>query len=114
MNYTRMQATALRLLQEHGRQLTFTADVVTGYDSATGKETKTTTTYTKYAAQFDYSSYELTLEDIQAGDIRLIAESYAYAKDDTVSIDGSDYRIIRTKSYKPAGTEVAVELQVRK
>lgn len=108
-----MADTALSLLQEYGQALTFTRLTNTSYSPITGQQTQTSSNYTKQGAVLNYSDAEFSGE-IQQGDRKVIAETYAYEIGDTVSIDGAEYRIISTRSYNPAGTEVAVVLQVRK
>lgn len=113
INYTALAATALRLITEFGRDLTFTKDTEGAYNPATGKYATTSATYTKKVAVTQYKATEYN-DIIQKGDLKLVAESYAYAMSDTVSIDSEVYRIIDIKQLKPAATEVAVIMQVRK
>lgn len=112
-DYTALASTAVRLLTDFGRDLTFTAETEGAYDPTTGKYGKSTANYTKKAAVTNYKSIEFN-DIILQGDLKVIAESYTYAMGDKVSIDSDDYRIIDIKQLKPGATEVAVILQVRK
>jgi len=113
-NYTALQNSAGALLQKFGRQLTFTRTADGAYDATTGKKTQTTSTFTKYACVFDYSAEELTLDNIEAGDRRVLAEGHAYQVGDTVSLDSQNFRVVAVSNIQPAGTVLACNLQVRK
>ena len=113
-NYTALQNSAGLLLEKFGRQLTFTRTTDGAFDSTTGKKTQTTTTFTKYGCVFDYTAQEIALNNIEAGDRRVLAEGHSYQIGDKVSLDGNAYRIINVSNIQPAGTVLACNLQVRK
>jgi len=113
-NYTALQNSAGALLQKFGRQLTFTRTADGAYDATTGQKTQTTTTFTKYACVFDYSAEELTLDNIEAGDRRVLAEGHSYQVGDRVSLDSQNYRVVAVSNIQPASTILACNLQVRK
>lgn len=113
-NYTALQNSAGALLQKFGRQLTFTRKTDATFDPATGQKTQTSSTFTKYACVFDYSAEELSLDNIQVGDRRVLAEGHSYQVGDTVSLDSQAYRVVSVSNIQPAGTVVACNLQVRK
>jgi hypothetical protein len=48
------------------------------------------------------------------GDVKLIAVNSDYLVDDTVTLDGSVYRVVDVKEIKPSTTQVYCELRVRK
>lgn len=113
-NYTALQSSAGTLLQNFGRQLTFTRTTDGSYDPNTGTTSPTTANYTKYGCVFDYSDTERGDLAIEEGDRRVLAEGYTYQVGDTVSLDSEVYRIITVSNIQPAGTIVACNLQVRK
>lgn len=113
-NYTALQSSAGVLIQRFGRQLTFTRTTKGSYDPNTGTTSDSSATYDKYACVFDYTDAERADTRIESGDRRLLAESYAYQINDTVSIDSETYRIISISNVQPSSTIVACNLQVRK
>jgi hypothetical protein len=48
------------------------------------------------------------------GDVKLLALNGDYVVDDTVTIDGSVYRVVDVKEIKPSETQMYCELRVRK
>jgi len=113
-NFTPLQGSASTLLKNFGKELTFTRKTDAAYDPATGQKTQTTTTFKKFGCVFDYSAQEIALDNIQAGDRRVLAEGHSYKVGDTVTLDSEAYRVIAVSNVQPAGTIVACNLQVRK
>jgi len=113
-NYTALQSSAGTLLQNFGRQLTFTRTTKGSYDPNTGTTSDSSATYQKYACVFEYTDAERGDQTIEQGDRRVLAEGYAYQIGDTVSLDSETYRIISVSNIQPASTIVACNLQVRK
>lgn len=113
-NYAPLQNSATALLTKFGRELTFTRTTDAAFDPNTGKKTQTTSTFTKFGCVFDYTSQEISLDNIEAGDRRLLAEGHSYQIGDTVSLDSQNYRVIAVSNIQPAGTILACNLQVRK
>lgn len=113
-NYTALQTSAGSLLQNFGRQLTFTRTTDGAYDPDTGTASPTTSTFTKYGCVFNYTDAERGDTNIEEGDRRVLAEGHSYQVGDTVSLDSETYRIISVSNIQPAGTIVACNLQVRK
>lgn len=114
--YQNLQATASRLLQSKGQNLTFSREVETGFNPGTGVKTNTTTTYTGYGAAFDYMASEIDGTIIQAGDIKLMLEKTATAPEinDTVTIDSVVYRLMDVKKTAPGGIVVKYDCRLRK
>ena len=113
-DYTDLQSTATRLIEEYGQALTFTRTTEGSYNPATGQTTSDTSTeFTKNAAVFDYKTHEM-VGAVESGDKKLIAEDYAYEVSDTVTIDGDLYRVMEVKRMKPGDTSLAYELRVRR
>jgi hypothetical protein len=48
------------------------------------------------------------------GDVKLLALTSTYLVDDTVTVDGSVYRVVDVKEIKPSETQMYCELRVRK
>lgn len=113
-NYRALADSSTALLTKFGRQLTFTRTTDGAFDPETGTKTQTTTTFTKYGCVFDYTAEEIALNNIEAGDRRILAEGHTYAVGDKVSLDGASYRVVRVSNIQPAATVVACNLQVRK
>ena len=113
-NYTALQSSAGTLLQQFGRQLTFTRTTDGSYDPDTGTTSPTTATFTKYGCVFEYSDSERGDQNIEEGDRRVLAEGHAYQVGDLVFLDSETYRIITVSNIQPADTVVACNLQVRK
>jgi len=113
-NFIPLQGSSSTLLKKFGREMTFTRKTDAAFDPATGTKTQTTSTFKKFACVFDYSAEELSLDNIQAGDRRLLAEGHTYLIGDIVSLDSQNYRVISVSNIQPAGTVVACNLQVRK
>lgn len=116
--YTRLNATATRLVEKFGSELTFTRVTKGTFDPATGSSSgDTTQTYTANAVKDTFSQLERSDSSVEIGDIRLIAETATfgpYAVDDLVAIDGFSYRLVNVDPIKPGPTVVAYELQARK
>lgn len=113
-NFVPLQGSSTTLLKKFGRELTFTRKTDAAYDPNTGTKTQTTTTFKKFGCVFDYTAQEIALDNIQAGDRRVLAEGHSYQVGDTVSLDSQAYRIVSVSNIQPAGTIVACNLQVRK
>lgn len=113
-NYRALADSSTELLKKFGRQLTFTRTTDGTFDPQTGKKSQTTTTFVKYGCVFDYTAQEIALNNIEAGDRRILAEGHAYLVGDKVSLDGSSYRVVSVSNIQPAAVTVACNLQVRK
>ena len=113
-NYAPLQASASAMIQKFGREYTFTRTTKGAYSASTGTTADTSTTYTKYACVFDLSEQDSGGFIVVAGDRRMLAEGHAYEVGDTVSLDAETYRIVAVSQTRPAGTTLAVNLQLRK
>ena len=122
--YTRLQATANRLLRGKGQSLTLTRITAGTYDPATGGMTgATTSTQSAYGAIFDYGAKQIDGTLIKAGDKQLLLSAFktdgaaltAPVLGDTVSIGGVTYTLVEPlKEVNPAGTVVMYEVNLRK
>lgn len=122
-NYTPLKESATALLTKFGRQYTFTRTTKGAYSAATGQTTDTTSTFTKYACIFDFKTADAgdfsaaakgSRFAVEAGDRRMLAEGYAYEVGDTVVVDSVTYTVMAVSDTKPAGTSLAVSLQIRR
>ena len=122
--YTRLQATANRLLKGKGQSLTLTKVTAGTYNPATGGFTgEGTSTQTAYGAVFDYGAKQIDGTLIKAGDKQLLLSAFktdgsalmAPVLGDTVSIGGVTYTLVEPlKEVNPAGTVVMYEVNLRK
>ena len=104
-----------QLIADFGQQYTFTHIEPGAYNPATGTTSgDVTTTYTTYCVRDSFSNMDRQNSDIEQSDIKLIAEWADYQLDDTVSINGENYRIINPAKVIPGDTGMIFELQVRK
>ena len=112
--YSGTQESAERMIKKFGRKLTFTRLVKGEYAPTLGRTINdTTTTYTAYAVQSNWTTSEKTAGNILDGDIKLIAEVADYKKDDNISIDGKPYKIESFEKIQPASDRLLYILQVR-
>lgn len=114
-NYVPLQSTATRLIEKFGRDLTFARQTQGAYNPATGQTSNTSSTFTKKCVVSDFSDMSNTTQGVEVmGDVKLLALNGNYVVDDTVTIDGSVYRVVDVKEIKPSETQMYCELRVRK
>jgi hypothetical protein len=121
--YTRLQATANRLLKGKGQSITLTKVTAGTYNPATGAMTGTTTsTQTAYGAIFDYGAKQIDGTLIKAGDKQVLISAFksdgsaltAPVLGDTVTIGGVTYTLVEPlKTVGPAGITVIYEANLR-
>ena len=121
--YTRLQATANRLLKGKGQSITLTKITAGTYNPETGGFTGAgTSTQTAYGAIFDYGTKQIDGTLIKAGDKQLLLSAVktdgtaltAPVLGDTVSIGGVVYTLVEPlKEVSPAGTVVMYECNLR-
>jgi hypothetical protein len=119
--YSRMQATANKLLRGKGQQVTITRQVSGAYDPTTGQATVTTTVQNGYGAIFDYSDKNVDGVLILSGDKQLLLSAVnstgtaltAPEVNDTVTAGGMVRTITRIKALSPAGTTVMFDCNLR-
>ncbi len=114
--YNNLKATASRLLQGKGQQITLSREVSSVFDPVLGENTSSVSTFTGYGAAFNYNKSEIDGAIIESGDIRFILEATDTAPEsgDQTTIDGLIYRVMSVKVTSPAGVPVIYELQLRK
>lgn len=113
-NYAPLQASATQMLKKFGRLYTFTRTTKGVYNAATGTTADTISTFQKYACVFDLTEQDSGGFTVVSGDRRMLAEGHTYEVGDTVSLDSETFRIVSIRPNKPAGTSLAVNLQLRK
>ena len=121
--YTRLQATANRLLKGKGQSITLTKITAGTYNPETGGFTGAgTSTQTAYGAIFDYGTKQIDGTLIKVGDKQLLLSAFktdgaaltAPVLGDTVSIGGVVYTLVEPlKEVSPAGTVVMYECNLR-
>ena len=121
--YTRVQATANKLLKGKGQSLILTRQISGTYDPVTGAATVTTTTQTGTGAIFDYGTKNIDGTLIKQGDKQLLLSVVnaagtaltAPALNDTVTDkNGIVYTLVEPlKTIAPAGTTVMFECNLR-
>ena len=120
-DYTRMAATAGRLLERYGRKAYLRRTHAGTYNPATGTSPNVIASHQVTAAFFDYDQRDIDGTAIRAGDQRvLMAPSAPEPKtgDAIVLPPIQDpkgvYSVVSVKQVKPALVPVLYELQVRK
>lgn len=112
-NYTKIAATALRLIAKYGETMTFraagsSADPVTGLGGTAGA----TRTMQGVVGRVDLRDYPETV--IQSGDKALIVEGGDIAKTDKWVNGSEEWHIVAVSPIAPNGTDiVAVKVLVR-
>lgn len=115
--YAGLATVAARLITDKGQVVTFTRVAGGTFDPVLGGTTgAATTTFTANAAAFDYSNREIDGTVVQAGDVRLIAESTTTvpAQNDTCTVNSIVYRVMSVSPVSPAGITVINKVQLRK
>lgn len=114
----RMTALAVRLLNQYGKEVTYTREVAGAYDTETGTATPTTTTATvKVYVSDKKMSPGNTL--VQAGDVEILLAGLAVAfvptPTDKFTIDGAVYVLVAPATAVYSGELVALwRLHARK
>ena len=119
--YSKMQATANRLLKGKGQEITLTRQAAGAYNVSTGTASVTTTTQTAYGAMFEYGDKNIDGVLIKEGDKQLLLSALNSAGtalvapqlNDTVTINTVVYTVVRIKPLSPAGTTVLFDCTIR-
>ena len=119
--YSKMQATANRLLKGKGQEITLTRQAAGAYNVSTGTASVTTTTQTAYGAMFEYGDKNIDGVLIKEGDKQLLLSALNSAGtalvapqlNDTVTINTVVYTVVRIKPLSPAGTTVLFDCNIR-
>lgn len=116
MNYDKLQATALRLLESSGRDITRRAYTAGTYDPATGETSRTSADTTRSGVLLNFGKnvthYNGTL--IQESDKKLIVDATAaISTKDHFIVGSTEYEVISIAEVNPAGTSLVNILHVR-
>ncbi|WP_133623022.1 hypothetical protein [Erwinia sp. LJJL01] len=113
INYSRMRATAKRLLTENGMKYGVTRKG--GISVVAGREVhQPDVEFTATGVRTEYVPEEIDGKNILAGDVRVVFSADAeLAIGDLVEIDGKQYRIIKPNPVKPAALVLCYRAQLR-
>lgn len=120
--YDRQAATAQRLLAQFGQPVTVSRVTGGTEDPLTGDMTgQNTESYTPNGVLLNYSGREAgeardAGNEIRTSDRKLLLAPFDVdpVVTDSVTVDGSEWTIIRIKTLRPAGQTLLHEIQVRK
>lgn len=115
-DYTTMQSVASELLEYFGgaSERTITYDTGGSFNSTTQTFTKSTSTFTGWGVVSQYDQDEVDGVTILSSDLRLVLQKTSRRPevDNTVSIDGDDYRIKAVEVSNPGGVDLLYICQV--
>jgi hypothetical protein len=115
---TRARATANRLIDQFGKQITITHIIKGEYNPSTGEMAADIVTSESTAALIkDYNGFELTNGVVQAGDLKIKIAALQITEPsigDTVTIDSLVYSVLAIKHIWSGEMSAIYELQVRK
>lgn len=115
--YTRLAATAVRLLAKYGAPLLLTRTTEGEYDPETGTSTGGTATYNVTGAAFDYAQDDIDGTLIRRGDMRVyIAPDAAVTPQtgDTLPVQGFVWNVVESRPLQPADKIVLHDVQIRR
>lgn len=121
--YDRMSATALRLIERFGQEITLRDTVPGEYDPVAGGSTpETTVDQTAQAILQDYALQQAGMSYaegtvIRQGDKKIMVAAQGLTPPQlttTVLADGATWTIVNIKEINPAGTPLVYELQGRR
>lgn len=107
---------AEELITEFGEAVTFSTHDSGDYDPSIGEgSADLSTSYVGYAVPFEYSAREIDGTTVLRGDKYVLCHqmSNVPAVDDTITIAGTSYRIIRVSNTRLNGDDIIYKLQVR-
>ena len=114
-NYSPITKSAEALITRFGEEFTFTRTTDGAYNPATGAKAQTTSTFKKYACEFDYNNADRAGETVTENDRRMLVEGHDFHVGDTVVIGSDTFKVINISEIRPNGSDVvAANLQVRK
>lgn len=121
--YDEMQEMASELIAEFGQALTHISVTEGVYNPATGTTTNTTTTQNGFGAIFEFTNQEAGVIQtagglVQTNDRKLLLSSSGITvgplPNDTMTVDGVVYTVLKVQTLKPAATVVMYELHLRR
>lgn len=114
--YTKLQATATKLLTSKGQLCTLRKQTSGAYNPATGTSTQTTADTFIVGVLLNYNKSLTSQPDslVLATDRKAIIQGTVNPDvDDLLIFNSVSYRIVAVKTLNPAGTTVISECQVR-
>ena len=115
-DYSRLIATAKRLLDKFGQDMTVNSITAQNYDPATGSTSPSQIAETKPGVIFPYKNGITAMQEslILAGDQQVfILLGSAPKPTDKLQVGSRQYSIVNVKAIEPGGVMVLYELQVR-
>lgn len=120
-NYTRANATALRLLTNFGQTVTRRTVTTGAYNPATGEAAVTTADTSRIGVLLDYGDQGRQGERyvrgnlVQVEDRQLLLDGTGAAElTDRYVAGGAEYSVVSVSEVNPAGTVVMYDLHVRR
>lgn len=116
-DYDAMQGVADELLEFFGgaSQRTITYTTSETYNTTTLENVRAESTFTGWGVVTQYTQDEIDGTTIQRGDLKLVLQKTSRRPevDNTVAIDGDDYRIISVDVVDPGGVDLVYKCQIR-
>lgn len=114
-NYSGLADTATRLISEFGASTVFHKVNAGAYNPQTGVSGDTTQDITLNAVRLEFSSSDIDGTQIQQGDFTLLIDGvHDVSNIDSVTVDGSKYRIVRPMPLKTGDTRLITKAHCRK
>jgi len=115
VNYTSLQNTANKLINDNGSTITIKRVTNGIYDASTDTVVNSETLVTTTAIKKDFTNREIDGDLIQLNDLKVILKADTnITKNDLMIIDNVEYEIINIKVSKPANIVLNYIAQVRK
>lgn len=115
--YTRLAATAVRLLTKYGKPIRLTRKGSPVYNPATSTTTSTPESHTVIGAKFDYSQDDIDGTTIRSGDQRAYIAPNAPVTPktgDTLTFADGAWNVVASRPLAPADLVVLHDVQLRK
>jgi hypothetical protein len=115
INYSRLNATATRLLRENGKNIILRHSEIGVYDVNTGTASDVVTEQTAKAVQVMWGDNEIDGTNVLSTDIKLMVEPNITEPkiNDICVLDGNSYTVKNYKQEKPALIVMYYYLQLR-
>jgi len=115
MNYTKLAATALKLIKNAGRPVTFYTTGTTGGYDVNGDPIADSPGVTKggYGVKLGYKTREYN-EFILRGDSYLIYSGEKPEIQMLIDLDGTTWQVVNVDPLEPAGTNLLYKVQLRR
>lgn len=116
INYNSLATTALTLITNAGKAVTFTLAGSSGGTDYKGDPLPDTpnTTYSGQGVFLNYKTGEVDGTTISTGDMKVIYSGERPAINSTVDYDGETWRVIKPKPLTPADINLLYTVQIRR